>query len=468
MDNPKQPDDATHNFKSGQEVAKHSSDRESDESTSQPTRSVSRSHSKYWEARLFRPTYTRDGERHEVNDLAIRIQHGGRREVFPLHTTNRAKAADDAKAIFGFLKANGWEATLANFKTDSVTVPKLNVSIGDFLQAVRAAVVPSPLILRTFLNYQNCLRTVASEAFGVKGGKSKFDYRTGGNAEWVKKIDAIRLERLTPDKVNTWKKARLALVGNSHAGLSSAKRTVNSYIRCARSLFSPALLKLVKGLQLPAVLPFAGVELEDSGSMKYISKVNARALIAAARKELKVAKPEAYKAFLLGLFAGMRKAEIDSATWDMLDLQNNVIRLEETEFLHLKTTDSADEITVDAEVIDELQKLKAATAGPFIIASDRLPRNDSTRSYYRCKPVFDELNEWLRKKGVTANKPLHEMRKEVGALIVTKHGIYAASRFLRHSDITTTARHYAAQKTRISVGLGKLLDTSVKIGRAHV
>ncbi|MDA1278102.1 MAG: hypothetical protein O2960_29245, partial [Verrucomicrobia bacterium] len=83
-------------------------------------------------------------------------------------------------------------------------------------------------------------------------------------------------------------------------------------------------------------------------------------------------------------------------------------------------------------------------------------------TYYRCEPIFDRLNEWLRSKGVTANKPLHELRKEIGALVATQHGIYAASRFLRHSDITTTARHYAEHKARISVGLGKLLDTEIK------
>src|SRR6266545_3906069 len=112
---------------------------------------------------------------------------------------------------------------------------------------------------------------------------------------------------------------------------------------------------------------------------------------------------------------------------------------------------------------------------PFIISSvitwgkgekkrtrTRPPRNDSPRPYYRCGPIFDRLNEWLRSKGVKANKPLHEMRKEIGALIATQHGIYAASRFLRHSDITTTARHYAQHKARISVGLGRLLDTGIK------
>jgi hypothetical protein len=64
--------------------------------------------------------------------------------------------------------------------------------------------------------------------------------------------------------------------------------------------------------------------------------------------------------------------------------------------------------------------------------------------------VFQRLYEWLRAKGVSANKPLHELRKEIGALIATKHRIFAASTYLRHADITTTARHYADHKARIS------------------
>jgi hypothetical protein len=54
------------------------------------------------------------------------------------------------------------------------------------------------------------------------------------------------------------------------------------------------------------------------------------------------------------------------------------------------------------------------------------------------------------------------MRKEIGALITKQHGIFAASSFLRHSDITTTARHYAEHKGRISVGLGQMLQTEIK------
>lgn len=85
---------------------------------------------------------------------------------------------------------------------------------------------------------------------------------------------------------------------------------------------------------------------------------------------------------------------------------------------------------------------------------------------YRCALVFDALNEWLRQHGVTTNKPLHTLRKELGALVTTKHGIFAAKDMLRHSDISTTARHYADHKARISVGLGRLLRTGGRTPKA--
>jgi hypothetical protein len=49
------------------------------------------------------------------------------------------------------------------------------------------------------------------------------------------------------------------------------------------------------------------------------------------------------------------------------------------------------------------------------------------------------------------------MRKEAGSLICEKHGLFAASRFLRHADIAITAQHYTAQKERVTIGLGAML-----------
>lgn len=424
-------------------------------------------HSKRWEKRL----YVAKSGGVALGKLAVRIQHLGRRDEFRFNTTNRQKAALDALEVFRFLKANGWEATLAKFKPEGEAA-RLNTTVGDFLAAVRAT---NRLRVRTFLNYQSALRIITAEALGVKAdkGASKFDYRSGdgtpsGQAKWAAKIDSRRLEELAPDTITDWKRQRVARAGHSPAAAASARRTVNSYIRCARSLFAPSLLRELKGLTMPATLPFAGVELEETGSTKYVSRINAQTLIAAARAELKGTDPETYKAFLLGLFVGLRKAEIDLLEWRMVDVASHSIRLEQTEWLHLKTQDSAADITADAEVIAELRALMPPPTeargpwGQFVLTSLRPPRPESSRAYYRCEDTFQRLNEWLRNKGITANKPLHELRKELGALIATEHGIYAASKFLRHSDITTTARHYADHKARISVGLGKYLDTSLR------
>ena len=151
----------------------------------------------------------------------------------------------------------------------------------------------------------------------------------------------------------------------------------------------------------------------------------------------------------------------------MIDFDRNIMRLEQTEWLHLKTDDSADEITVDPEVIAELRAMMSKPADKRVEWSQpsrlafahRAP--ELPRPYYRCEETFERLNAWLRSKGITANKPLHELR---GTWRTDCHGtgIYAASRFLRHSDISTTARHYADQKARINVGLGKYLDTPAK------
>jgi integrase len=129
----------------------------------------------------------------------------------------------------------------------------------------------------------------------------------------------------------------------------------------------------------------------------------------------------------------------------------------------LKTHGSAAVIEADQEVLAELRALQpppGSVSGPwsqFILVSTRPPRPELNYRYYRCEKTFKRLYAWVRGKGVDVHKPFHELRKELGALTTTGKGIYAASRLLRHSDISTTARHYADQKERISIGLGKNL-----------
>jgi len=50
--------------------------------------------------------------------------------------------------------------------------------------------------------------------------------------------------------------------------------------------------------------------------------------------------PEAYKAFLLAVGAGLRKKEIDLLEWSSFRWEENVIRIEATRYFHPKSEDS--------------------------------------------------------------------------------------------------------------------------------
>ncbi len=161
---------------------------------------------------------------------------------------------------------------------------------------------------------------------------------------------------------------------------------------------------------------------------------------------------------LLALAAGLRRGEIDSLAWHQIDFNRALIRVEATESASLKTADSRGEVPIDPDIVSILRGFRAKATGPFVIEAEGGEYGPRVWGrHYRADAVFTRLNIWLRKHGVSARKPLHELRKELGALITAEHGIYAASRVLRHSTVATTAAHYTDLKTRPTIGVGAWL-----------
>jgi integrase len=114
-------------------------------------------------------------------------------------------------------------------------------------------------------------------------------------------------------------------------------------------------------------------------------------------------------------------------------------------------------VAIDNELLALFRGWHAKTTGSFVIEADAEPRTDMNYTFYRAQTHFDVLIKWLKSKGVSAVKPLHELRKEFGSQVCTKGGIYAASKMLRHADIGITAQHYVDQKERVTFGMGNLL-----------
>lgn len=422
---------------------------------------LSKTDTRYWQ---------QPGKLRKWNDspnYCVWIQFKGRRVSLPTHSPNRAAAAKTAAGIYHDLISFGVDATVAKHRgtasTDRVA------TVGEWLEEAKKVSEVNP---STFNCYACSLRKIVGDILSIKRTEKRFGPRKGGAADYRKDIDATSLEVLSLARVQEWRLAYVAKAKNP-ARSRSAMTSCNSTIRQARSLFAPKVVKFLPDLILPQPLPFAGVEFFPRQSARYFSKIDPKALLQTAKKELEAKEPAAFLALLLALGAGLRRGEIDSLCWHQVDTRRGIIRVEVTEAASLKTQDSRGEVEIDERLATILQGFKAKAKGRFVveveekeIKKSRKPRKSESKTsgprvwgqHYRADAVFDKLTAWLRGQGIEAKKPLHELRKELGALITSEHGIYAASRALRHSNVATTAAHYADKKERTTVNIGGWLE----------
>lgn len=384
---------------------------------------------------------------HDSADYSIQIQHKGQREWFPLGTPNRRNAASKAVEIYAFVRGNGMEAAKQQFKpkkAPSVTCP----TVGDLISAVSRL---SSAREETLDAYFKAFRLIVSQIKGINT-EGKFNAKGGGSAEWRKRVNAVRLDEVTPLEVLEWKNARLKSCGDDALAKRSATVTVNTLIRNSKSLFGKKVMPfLSEAIALPPVLPFDGIALEKAPSMRYQSVIDAFAILAKAKRDLHGKDDEAFVVMILALVCGLRRKEIDNALWRSMDFPNSRLRIEPTEYYGLKSEDSAGVIDLDADTLRILRehRTKHPTA-EFIINSPFLPSNKLKSRRYRCDAIFKRVLKWLRDNGVAGRKPIHTMRKEIGSIIASEHGIYETSRYLRHSDIRITAAVYTDKKKIIT------------------
>ena len=422
---------------------------------------------RYWEEKVYKLTFTEGGKRCVSKQYSVKIQYRGERRNFPLGIANRSEAARRARDIYESLIARGWEETLVQFHPQCVVKGEDAVTVGEYIDLASKVFGVAP---RTLACYISSFRMIAASIAGISVGPSKFDYKKGGREAWLKKVDAVSLDKLTPTAIEGWKHRFLKARKGNPVEERKAKNSVNSFIRQARSLFSPKIVKLVSGkLLLPESLPFQDVNLYPRSSMRYDSRIDIQKLVAAAHKELGgpqttgehpelfASRIEQFKIFLLAAFGGLRRNEIDKLLWEQVDVKNGTIEIRETQHFKPKSEESNGLINIEAEVADLLAGFLKGTKGPFVIhgASDNIEHKSP--QWYRGQRHFKGLMAWLKKQGVNDLKPLHVLRKEAGSLVNGTMGLYAASRFLRHGDVRVTAEHYLDKKSAATVGMGSLL-----------
>lgn len=405
---------------------------------------------KYWESRLV----TRPG----VTSLYCRLTHQGAEHWFNLHVTDRKSGGEKARDIWLCIQTDGITAALEKYKPKAPPIEeRINLTLGEYIKEARGVMIGARVTPWVFERYCKVARRIVGDLAGLGTDQTRYGCK---NQVWVAKVETFPLADFTPEKFNEWCRKEIQKVVNNPKQLASTRRTLNSYISQLRGLFHPEVIKDLP-FQVPHPLCWEGVKRYERGSVRYFSKVDGRILLAGLKNSLKSENPEAYKCGLLALCAGLRRREIDLLEWRMIHAGRNCIQLEETEFLRLKSPTSRAEIEIDPETTTELLSFKPASKSKYVISGNEYPahRKDS-KPIYRCDEVFEALIKWLRSHGITERKPIHTLRKELGAMVSTQDGIYAASRILRHATLNTTVDHYVDHTKRISVGLGSVLGGS--------
>ena len=141
---------------------------------------------------------------------------------------------------------------------------------------------------------------------------------------------------------------------------------------------------------------------------------------------------------------GLRRTEADTLLWRQVDFDRREVSIEPTEYYRLKSRDSAGMLALDDGTIAFLRGWRARVHGTFVLESPSMPRPLARNpGEGRCIHTFKVLGAWLKIKGVTARKPIHELRKEAGTILLNQgQPIESVSLYLGHSTIGIRLVHY--------------------------
>ncbi len=385
----------------------------------------------YWKDRV-RPRTLKDGT--ETPELYLRLKEGGRDAWFCLDTANRGLAASKARDLWQRVQVQGLAAVLADLRPDKR--PDRVCTVAEYLEAAKAI---STVRSTTLAEYEASLRRVVAGVLGiVKDSESHPD-----RAAWHAKIEAVRLDRVTPMAVKAWQKIQLdaALASGGETAKDRRAHTLASHLRDARSLFSAEIVEQVgKTIILPAELPFKGITAAAT-TRRFECDLDPRKLYAAASD----LDPDTRTAFDLLLCAGLRRGEADSLPWAHVDLKVGTVRIDVTPTFRPKSRESHRTVPLPADVVERLKARRKANPKAVYVLTGTPPKPVSKGYEYRAE-AWPTLSAWLKAQGLLDLTPLHALRKLSGSFIYASFGLEAARQHLGHSTIATTAASYVAKR----------------------
>ncbi|MFK5706041.1 tyrosine-type recombinase/integrase [Ligilactobacillus sp. LYQ139] len=182
---------------------------------------------------------------------------------------------------------------------------------------------------------------------------------------------------------------------------------------------------------------------ERTRKVEYMNVNEIMCLIDEIKKHL---TPEAPSRFMIltAIYTGMRIGEIGALTWEDIDFKQKTINVNkawdflDSRFKSTKTEGSNRTIRVNADLLDCLKKLRANNSQMvFAKTSDGVPPSSVAANA--------TLRLAMKKAGIVKQGfHFHSLRhSHVAFLLYSGVDLYAISKRLGHTDMTTTSKYYA-------------------------
>jgi integrase len=273
--------------------------------------------------------------------------------------------------------------------------------------------------------------------------ESRFDAE--GKRSRVAGWEAMRVDRALTAKVfNDFKNGWLRSVPQNEVAMDRAKRSVNSYINFARSIFGKDFLPLYEGLGLPDLGELRGVKLYRKTGDTRFKQIPPVVLLAMENeiRAMREERPDWYLAFYLMRELGMRREEVTQARLEWIQESDEGMEMAITKRAYYTPKGTEGFLLISPELMQDIHELSDARKPlDYLIPAG----SDCGRE----KSIHRKMSKWVRKhlgRGRRSNKTLHELRKQaISEVLETTNGNWQKTlEFSRHADIDTLINSYSA------------------------
>lgn len=244
-------------------------------------------------------------------------------------------------------------------------------------------------------------------------------------------VGCLRLGDVTRADVSRF---RTVLRRDGHRREPMSPVTVNSYCRHLRSVYNRAIMNG----WYDGTNPFAGVEMYRVTRREPVFLTRGE-FLKLRRNAARVVDGDMLQVVCLAFYAGLRKGECVAARWDWVDFERKTITVRCVPGLFEPKDYEERTIPAHSELLWRLKRY-----GKFLDYKGFITRPgfDGWGSRYRWNPEreFNRLREAVGLNHAT----LHILRHTFGShLAIQGVSIYKISKWLGHSSVDVTQRHYA-------------------------